>query len=173
MRNFWICRNKNAIPLLIDGLKKLEYRAMTAPGVCVSDGENLAVLKRKGKVAELEKAVQSVFPNLPAGQASAYLGIAHTRWATHGEPNEINSHPHLDCQGEIAVVHNGIIENYQALKELLQKESHKFVSKTDSEVVAHLVEKFYDGDLERAVIKTLPLLEGSYGLAILHKKKIK
>ena len=158
--------NKKAIPLLIDGLKKLEYRGYDSAGVCVIDGKNLVVSKRKGKVAELEKVVR---PDL----AEAFLGIAHTRWATHGEPNEINSHPHLDCQEDIAVVHNGIIENYQALKELLQKEGHKFLSRTDSEVVAHLVEKFYDGDLEKAVTKILPLLEGAYGLAIIHKKKIK
>lgn len=166
--------NKNAIPLLIGGLKKLEYRGYDSAGVCVSDGENLTVFKRKGKVAELEKAAKadySDFADLPAGQAGAFIGIAHTRWATHGEPNEINSHPHLDCQGEIAAVHNGIIENYQVLKELLQKEGHKFVSETDSEVIAHLVEKFYKGDLEKAVIKTLTLLEGAYGLAILHKKE--
>ena len=158
--------NKDAIPLLIGGLKKLEYRGYDSAGVCVSDGENLVVFKRKGKVAELEKAVQT---NL----GGMRLGIAHTRWATHGEPNEINSHPHLDCRGEIAVVHNGIIENYQALKELLQKEGHKFASQTDSEAIAHLVEKFYDGDLEKAVAKTLPLLKGAYGLAIIHKKENK
>jgi len=158
--------NKDATPLLVGGLKKLEYRGYDSAGVCVSDGENLIVSKRKGKVAELEKAVQS---NLDG----AHLGIAHTRWATHGEPNEINSHPHLDCRGEIAIVHNGIIENYQALKELLQKEGHKFASQTDSEAIAHLVEKFYDGDLEKAVAKTLPLLKGAYGLAIIHKKENK
>src|SRR3989338_3791028 len=158
--------NKDAVHFLIGGLKKLEYRGYDSAGVCVSDGENLVVSKRKGKVAELEKAVQT---NL----GGMRLGIAHTRWATHGEPNEINSHPHLDCRGEIAVVHNGIIENYQALKELLQKEGHKFASQTDSEAIAHLVEKFYDGDLEKAVAKTLPLLKGAYGLAIIHKKENK
>lgn len=166
--------NKDATPLLIGGLKKLEYRGYDSAGICVSDGENLAVFKRKGKVSELEKAAQS--PVCRRGRdfderTSSCLGIAHTRWATHGESNEINSHPHLDCQREIAVVHNGIIENYQALKEALQKEGHKFISQTDSEVVAHLVEKFYSGDLEKAVIKTLTLLEGAYGLAILHKKE--
>ena len=144
--------NKDAVTLLISGLKKLEYRGYDSAGVCVSDGENLVVSKRKGKVAELEKAVQT---NL----GGARLGIAHTRWATHGEPNEINSHPHLDCRGEIAVVHNGIIENYQALKELLQKEGHKFVSQTDSEAIVHLVEKFYDGDLEKGGFKHFMLKE--------------
>ena len=144
--------NKDVVSLLIGGLKKLEYRGYDSAGVCVSDGENLVVFKRKGKVAELEKAVQT---NL----GGMRLGIAHTRWATHGEPNEINSHPHLDCRGEIAVVHNGIIENYQALKELLRKEGHKFASQTDSEAIAHLVEKFYDGDLEKGGFKHFMLKE--------------
>lgn len=165
--------NKDAVPLLIEGLKKLEYRGYDSAGVCVSDGENLTVFKRKGKVVELEKAAQSVFDGLPVRRDGSFFGIAHTRWATHGEPNEINSHPHLDCKKEIAVVHNGIIENYQVLKELLQKEGHKFVSQTDSEVISHLVEKFYSGDLEKAVIKTLPLLEGAYGLAVIHKNENK
>lgn len=165
--------NKNAAPLLVVGLKKLEYRGYDSAGVCVSDGEKLTVFKRKGKVAELEKAVQPVFDGLPAVQLGARLGIAHTRWATHGEPNEINAHPHFDCKKEIAVVHNGIIENYQTLKKLLQKEGHKFTSETDSEVIAHLVEKFYDGDLEKAVAKTLPLLEGAYGLAVIRKNENK
>jgi len=97
------------------------------------------------------------------------IGIAHTRWATHGEPSRKNAHPHLDCKGEITVVHNGIIENYQALKDLLKKEGHIFLSETDSEVIPHLIEKFYQGDLEKAVIKTVELLEGAFGLAILHK----
>ncbi|MCK6462580.1 MAG: glutamine--fructose-6-phosphate transaminase (isomerizing) [Candidatus Pacebacteria bacterium] len=165
--------NKNIIPLLVDGLKKLEYRGYDSAGICVSDGKKLTVLKRKGKIEELEKAARFNLASAFSGKTKMNFGIAHTRWATHGEPNETNSHPHLDCKGEIAVVHNGIIENYQTLKVLLQKEGHKFVSRTDSEVVAHLVEKFYDGDLEKAVAKTLPLLEGAYGLAIVHKNENK
>jgi len=155
---------KQAAPILFDGLKKLEYRGYDSAGICVSDWVNLTTLKRKGKVAELDKTSQ-------LKKLNGFLGIAHTRWATHGEPNETNAHPHLDCKGEIAIVHNGIIENYQAIKELLKKEGHKFVSETDSEAVAHLVEKFYEGDLEKAVLKTLPLLEGAYGLIIIHRKE--
>ena len=101
------------------------------------------------------------------------IGIAHTRWATHGEPNEINAHPHFDCKNEIAVVHNGIIENYTALKEILEKEGHIFISKTDSEVLSHLIEKFYNGDLEEAVIKALKLVEGTFGIAVICKKENK
>ena len=101
------------------------------------------------------------------------IGIAHTRWATHGEPSEINAHPHFDCKKEIAVVHNGIIENYSALKEILEKEGHKFVSKTDSEVLSHLIEKFYKNNLENAVVKALKLVEGTFGIAVICKKENK
>src|SRR3989338_8956836 len=129
---------KEAGPILLEGLKKLEYRGYDSAGFCLLNSDGLKVIKKKGKISEFEG-----LKDLEA--SSSKLGIAHTRWATHGEPNEINAHPHLDCKGEIAVVHNGIIENYQALKELLKKEGHKFASQADSEAIAHLVEKFYDG----------------------------
>ena len=137
----------------------------------MSDGENLAVLKRKGKVAELEKAVQSVFPAcLPDRQARISASLIPDGRRTASRTKSIPTLIWI-AKEKSPSFHNGIIENYQALKELLRKEGHKFVSQTDSEVVAHLVEKFYGGDLEKAVIKTLPLLEGAYGLAILHKKE--
>ena len=156
--------DKRAVPFLIEGLKRLEYRGYDSAGLCVLEKGELKNVKKQGRVSELEK--QAELPNL-----SSTLGIAHTRWATHGEPSEVNAHPHLDCKGEIAVVHNGIIENYQALKTLLVQEGHKIASQTDTEIIAHLIEKFYDGDLEKAVVKTIKLLEGAFGLAILHKNE--
>jgi len=158
--------NKNVVSLLIDGLKKLEYRGYDSAGFCVSDGRKLLICKKKGKVAELEKYFAGDLRNKESG---LFFGIAHTRWATHGEPSETNAHPHCDCEGKIAVVHNGIIENYQQLKESLKKEGHKFVSETDSEVVAHLLEKHYKENLEEALRKTLPCLKGSYALAAIHQ----
>jgi len=153
---------KNVVPILIQGLERLEYRGYDSVGICVKINRHLEVLKRKGKVSQFKKT-----PELK--DLSGNIGISQTRWSTHGVPSRRNAHPHLDCKGEIAVVHNGIIENYQALKELLQKEGHIFLSETDTEVIPHLIEKFYQGNLEKAVIKTLELLEGAFGLAILHK----
>jgi len=154
--------NREAVPLLIDGLKNLEYRGYDSAGFCVEANKTFYVLKKKGMVKELESQINP-------SKASGKMGIAHTRWATHGEPNELNSHPHLDCTGAIAIAHNGIIENFAALKELLQKEGHKIISQTDSEIVAHLVEKFYDGDIEKATAKALELVEGTYGLLVMGK----
>jgi len=153
---------KNAVPILIQGLERLEYRGYDSVGICVKTNHHLEVLKRKGKVSQFKQ-----IPELK--DLSGNIGIGHSRWATHGVPSRRNAHPHLDCKKEIAIVHNGIIENYQTLKNLLQKEGHVFLSETDSEVIAHLIEKFYQGNLEKAVIKTLELLEGAFGLAILHK----
>ena len=155
--------SQKAAPLLIEGLKQLEYRGYDSAGICVLEPDKLNTFKSKGKVEELAQKVSN--ENLFSS-----IGIAHTRWATHGEPSEINAHPHLDCQGRIAVVHNGIIENYQALKTILQKEGHKFISDTDTEVIAHLIEKLSDGNnFETAVLKALCLIEGAYGLAVLRQ----
>ncbi len=155
--------SQKAAPLLIEGLKQLEYRGYDSAGLCLLEPDKLNTFKSKGKVEELAQKVSN--ENLFSS-----IGIAHTRWATHGEPSEINAHPHLDCQGRIAVVHNGIIENYQALKTILQKEGHKFISDTDTEVIAHLIEKFSDGNnFETAVLKALCLIEGAYGLAVLRQ----
>ncbi|MCX6721803.1 MAG: glutamine--fructose-6-phosphate transaminase (isomerizing), partial [Candidatus Staskawiczbacteria bacterium] len=158
--------SKNAVPVLIDGLKKLEYRGYDSAGICLlneglpAQAGQLFSVKVKGRVSELEK--------LALGLKQSNIGIAHTRWATHGEPSEVNAHPHFDCKKEIAVVHNGIIENYTTLKE-----GHVFVSKTDSEVLSHLIEKFYAGNLEEAVIKSLKLVEGTFGVAVLCSKENK
>jgi len=180
---------QKAIPILLDGLKKMEYRGYDSAGLCLAYQGKLSNTKRVGRIVELENALNALtapIENQPADispvnettsaqnfHAVSCLGIAHTRWATHGEPNEDNAHPHLDCTGEIAVVHNGIIENYTSLKDLLVSEGHIFKSQTDSEVLAHLIEKFYAGDLEAAVIKALDLVEGAYGLAVIHARENK
>jgi len=152
--------------VLLGGLKRLEYRGYNSAGMTIKNSEGLVTLKAVGKITELEKKASS--RNL-AGN----LGIAHTRWATHGEPNEINAHPHLDAKGEVAIVHNGIIENYCALKDFLTKEGFKIVSDTDSEIIAHLIQKFHNGDFSEAVVKALELVEGTFGLAIIHKNENK
>lgn len=150
-------------PVLLEGLKKLEYRGYDSAGVCVLEKKGLKIIKEKGRIAKLEK-------NKNLLDTISSVGIAHTRWATHGEPNEKNAHPHTDCTGEIAIVHNGIIENYASLRKLLKEEGHEMSSDTDSEVLAHLIEKFYQGDLEQAIRRTLALVKGAYGLAVIHKK---
>lgn len=157
---------REVVPLLINGLKKLEYRGYDSAGICVIQKGELELIKKKGRISELEKEekLKKIFGE---------VGIAHTRWATHGKPDEINSHPHLDCKNEISIVHNGIIENYSSLKKILLKEGHKIISETDSEIIAHLIEKFYESDLEEAVTKATRLLEGAFGLAVISKKEEK
>ncbi|MBN2881488.1 glutamine--fructose-6-phosphate transaminase (isomerizing) [Candidatus Woesearchaeota archaeon] len=155
---------KSACPILLSGLKRLEYRGYDSSGICVKTKFGLEYVKRKGRILELEDALSSKnFKN-------CFVGIAHTRWATHGEPTEVNAHPHFDSTGEIAIVHNGIIENYMTLKKMLIAEGIKFVSETDSEVLAHLISKFYeDCNLESAVVKALELVEGTFGLLVMSK----
>ncbi|MFZ5985698.1 MAG: glutamine--fructose-6-phosphate transaminase (isomerizing) [Bacillota bacterium] len=154
--------DKTAAPILINGLKKLEYRGYDSAGVAIFDDSDLKVIKCKGRLAILEDRVSS---NTPKGT----IGIGHTRWATHGEPNDLNSHPHISHSGNIAVVHNGIIENYMELKEFLESQGYNFVSETDTEVVAHLVEYHYKGDLVQAVIDSVNEIEGSYALGVICK----
>lgn len=155
----------NTVPILIEGLKRLEYRGYDSAGISIVDeNNNIKIVKKIGKIENLEKALRA-----QAG-ISGFCGIAHTRWATHGVVNEINSHPHFDCRKNIFLVHNGIIENYSELKEKLIKEGHRFISQTDTEVVAHLIEKFFDGNLEKAVIRALKSVKGAYGLAVISKK---
>ena len=156
---------RQALPILIDGLKRLEYRGYDSAGICIKNSAGFFVKKKQGKVQEL-------VDQLPA-EVLGNMGIAHTRWATHGEPSELNAHPHLDCKCQIAVVHNGIFENYNSLKEILEKEGHKIISKTDTEIMAHLVEKFYEGDIEQAVSRALALIEGAYGLLVIDIKSEK
>ena len=154
---------KKSASMLIDGLKRLEYRGYDSAGISIMNGKGVETRKAKGKISQLEQAMR-------ASPVDGNVGIAHTRWATHGPPNESNAHPHHDCTGTVSVVHNGIIENYGPLRAMLQKTGHKFVSDTDTEVLAHLVEAAMDGNLEEAVIDALALVEGTYGIAVISSK---
>jgi len=159
--------DKDAQPVLLNGLRRLEYRGYDSAGMCIFLGpkQALSVRKLAGKVHELADL-------LKRKPVSGHLGIAHNRWATHGAPNQDNAHPHLDCKGEIALVHNGIIENYTRLKEELIKEGHHFNSQTDTEVIVHLIEKYYQGvPLEEAVRKALLKLEGSFAIGVISKRE--
>lgn len=154
---------KPVVPILVEGLKKLEYRGYDSAGIAVLEEDGIRIAKSVGKLAVLEeKLVTRTF--------NSTIGIGHTRWATHGRPSNANSHPHMDCHGDFAVVHNGIIENYLELKEWLSGEGHLFRSETDTEVLAHLVEHYYEGDLEEAVRRTLSRVIGSYATVILSYK---
>jgi glucosamine--fructose-6-phosphate aminotransferase (isomerizing) len=149
--------NREAQAVLFDCLSKLEYRGYDSCGIAV-DGEQLQGHKAAGRVSELSRS---------AAKISGKRGIGHTRWATHGLPTDINAHPHYDCTGKIAVVHNGIVSNYVSLKKQLQKEGHEFLSETDTEVIPHLIEKYCQGDLYLAVEKALSKLEGSYAVVVM------
>jgi glucosamine--fructose-6-phosphate aminotransferase (isomerizing) len=147
--------------ILLEGLKRLEYRGYDSAGLAIIRDNSLFVEKTSGKIEKLEKKLEGV-------DLSGSLGIGHTRWATHGPPTTKNAHPHIDCSGKIALIHNGIIENYQTLKISLESEGHKFVTETDTEVIVHLVEKFYhDNKLEEAVQKALEMVEGTYGILVI------
>ncbi len=157
--------NRDATNIIISGLKRLEYRGYDSAGVALCPaGGGLEVVKRAGKIVNLESGVQEVLPESETPYAS--LGIGHTRWATHGQPTEANAHPHLSQNGQFAVVHNGIIDNYAALKDKLIADGYAFKSDTDTEVIAHLVEACYDGDLRAAVAGALEKLEGTYGICV-------
>jgi glucosamine--fructose-6-phosphate aminotransferase (isomerizing) len=157
---------REAMPILMDGLKKLEYRGYDSAGVVLLAGEKCGMEKAAGKIAKLEA-------KLAQSPLTGTTGLGHTRWATHGEPTDSNAHPHCDCKGEIAVIHNGIIENHAALREELIREEHVFKSETDTEVIPHLIEKYYKGDLLEAVLKALRRLQGTYGLGILSSREPK
>jgi glucosamine--fructose-6-phosphate aminotransferase (isomerizing) len=161
---------KKVVPVIIEGLRKLEYRGYDSAGIAVVDAAGkLEIRRASGKLRNLEEVIQKSPIN--GSESGATYGIGHTRWATHGRPTEENAHPHRDCTGQIVVVHNGIIENYLELKEQLQREGHKFVTETDTEIVAHLVEKNLGGaakiPLEEAVRKSLKQLRGIYALVFL------
>ena len=155
----YIGRNK-ARPILINGIRRLEYRGYDSAGLSTIKDNEIICVKSVGFIDELEKKIDSKFNE-------GTIGIVHTRWATHGAPTVENAHPHCDCSGKISIVHNGIIENYNYLKAKLKKEGHIFKSETDSEVIAHLIESYFEGVLEDAVRKALKEVDGAYGLAII------
>ncbi len=149
---------RQAQPVLVNCLKRLEYRGYDSCGIALL-GKNLEIYKDAVRIESLEK---SLLPN------SSHTGIGHTRWATHGKPSQINAHPHTDCTGKIAVVHNGVIENFLQLREQLTKEGHVFSSDTDTEVIPHLIEKYYQGNLEQAVSRAIVDITGSYAFVAMH-----
>jgi len=154
---------RKAVPIILDGLKRLEYRGYDSAGIAVLNGHDQLVVRRaSGKLRNLEDIIQ-------ANPVDGSYGIGHTRWATHGRPTEENAHPHRDSNGNLVVVHNGIVENYLALKHELQSEGHVFASETDTEVIAHLVEKYYKGNLEDAVRATVKRITGVFAIAVISK----
>ncbi len=155
---------KSALPILVDGLKRLEYRGYDSAGVAVLQDGDLNVVKQAGKISALES-------ELNGHLLSGVVGIAHTRWATHGVPNQTNAHPHSDGSGNIVLVHNGIIENYNALKKMLSEQGHEFRTDTDTETIAHLIEEFYQNGtpFEEAFRAALSEIDGTYGIALISK----
>ncbi len=153
---------KEALPILIEGLKRLEYRGYDSAGIAVHDGRNVYMVKTKGRISDLEAKINNT-------HIKGFFGIGHTRWATHGEPSDINAHPQTDKDQKVFVVHNGIIENYLPLKKALEKKGISFRSETDTEVLAHLISIYFEGDLMEAVRRALLEVEGTYGIAVIHK----
>jgi glucosamine--fructose-6-phosphate aminotransferase (isomerizing) len=151
---------RRACPILIDGLIRLEYRGYDSAGIALIENGKMVIQKSAGKISVLEEI-------LDGNEYTAHSGIAHTRWATHGEPTDINAHPHTGNSGRIAVVHNGIIENYASLREVLKQQGHVFRTETDTEIIAHLIEEYYEGELLPAVRRALTQVEGTYGIAVL------
>jgi glutamine---fructose-6-phosphate transaminase (isomerizing) len=153
---------RDAAPILLEGLRRLEYRGYDSAGLAVlTEGGEVFVEKKAGKLANLTE-------HLNGGAPAGHPGIAHTRWATHGRPNDANAHPHRDCSGRLALIHNGIIENYAEIKERLVAGGHRFTSETDTEVLAHLIEERYTGDLVEAVREALNEVRGAYAIAVMH-----
>jgi glucosamine--fructose-6-phosphate aminotransferase (isomerizing) len=157
---------REAGPILIEGLRRLEYRGYDSAGIALVDEDgDLFVEKKAGKLSNLQTAIADRTPH-------AAIGLAHTRWATHGRPNDLNAHPHQDCTGDITVIHNGIIENFSELRDGLEARGHTLTSETDTEAIAHLVEEAYQGDLADAVRATLRQLDGAYALVVMHRGEI-
>ena len=154
---------KKARPILIEGLKRLEYRGYDSAGLAVQDGDHIDHFRAVGKIVELEKTINNL-------EINGTTGIAHTRWATHGEPTVENAHPHMDQDENVFVIHNGIIENFFSLKKKLEKSGIQFRSETDTEVLAHLIALSFEGDLNEAVRKTMSQVEGTFGLAVIHRQ---
>jgi glutamine---fructose-6-phosphate transaminase (isomerizing) len=155
--------NRDANQVLVSGLRRLEYRGYDSAGVAVLNGDGLSIRKAEGKIVQLEK-------RLTHQPVSGTIGIAHTRWATHGAPSDRNAHPHQDCTGRLAVVHNGIIENYRILRQRLEASGHRLVSDTDTEVLAHLIEEVINGSLEKAVSTALSHVQGACAMAVVDRE---
>ena len=153
--------NRSALPILVEGLKRFEYRGYDSSGVAILRDSGAFLVKSAGKVAALEA-------KLSDAPEKGSTGIAHTRWATHSKPTEANAHPHADCKNSLFLVHNGIIENFVKLKKGLEEKGHRFLSETDTEVLAHLMEEYYNGSLDATVQKALAYVEGTFGIAVLH-----
>jgi glucosamine--fructose-6-phosphate aminotransferase (isomerizing) len=155
---------REASPIILEGLKKLEYRGYDSAGIAVyCDDDSIGIRRASGKLRNLEEVIR-------LDPVAGRFGIGHTRWATHGRPTEENAHPHRDCTGDIVVVHNGIVENYLHLKDELQKQGHVFKTETDTEIIAHLVERYFEGNLETAVRQSLKQISGVFALAVLSRK---
>ena len=153
--------SQNAAPILLDGLKKLEYRGYDSAGIAVLGENGIHMVKASGMIKNLDAKIKG------GAALPGHAGIGHTRWATHGEPTDVNAHPHMSNDNKFAVVHNGIIENYAQLREELKGKGFHFKSETDTEVIVHLMDMYYEGDLKKAVLKTISRLEGAYALGIL------
>ena len=149
---------RKVVPVLMEGLKKLEYRGYDSAGIALVHNEEIIRSRVKGKIDQLEEKIRR-------SPVRGSYGIGHTRWATHGRPSEENAHPHLDCSGSLVVVHNGIIENYLEIKSRLEAKGHKFITETDTEVIVHLIEDNFEGNLENAVLKSVSFLEGAFAIA--------
>jgi glucosamine--fructose-6-phosphate aminotransferase (isomerizing) len=153
--------NKHVVPILLEGLHRLEYRGYDSAGIAVVENGELCRVRMQGKV-------NSLAAQLAERSFESTIGMGHTRWATHGKPSEANAHPHANGDESVMVVHNGIIENYQILREQLSSRGYRFSSETDTEVVAHLIEDEYTGDLTQAVKRALRKVTGTYGLVVMH-----
>lgn len=156
--------SKKAAPLLLEGLKKLEYRGYDSAGIATINDDDILIRKDIGKIEDIDKIIK-------LSELGGDCGICHCRWATHGKVTKENAHPHTDCKGNITIVHNGIIENYNQLRDELIKKGHKFSSETDTEVIAHLIEDNYKDDMKEAVIKSLRRVEGAYALGVISKNE--
>src|SRR6202043_2039182 len=155
--------SRKAVPIILEGLKRLEYRGYDSAGIAVYfEDQTFGGCRASGKLHNLEEVIRS-------NPAEGDYGIGHTRWATHGRPTEENAHPHRDCKGDLVVVHNGIVENYLNLKQALQSDGHVFKTETDTELIAHLVEKHFKGNLEEAVRAAVKELTGVFALAVISR----
>ncbi len=168
---------KDAKPILLESLKRLEYRGYDSAGIAIISEKNSSSSKRQSKQSEIivhkdKGTISNLDHQIAEINIEGHVGISHTRWATHGPPSKLNAHPHISCNGEIALVHNGIIENYQVLKSQLLKKGHKIRTDTDTEILVHLIEENYNGNLESAIRKSLNDVIGSYAIAVIHKDEL-